>query len=48
LAGEGARVAVADLDSDAAHRVAHEIEGKALLDDLSEFDPANVRAHLGV
>lgn len=23
-------------------------EGKALLDDLSEFDPANVRAHLGV
>ncbi|NNL47707.1 MAG: SDR family oxidoreductase [Acidimicrobiia bacterium] len=36
LAGEGARVAVADLDSDAAHRVAHEIEGKALTVDVAD------------
>ncbi|NND14682.1 MAG: SDR family oxidoreductase [Acidimicrobiia bacterium] len=36
LAGEGARVAVADLDSDAAHRVAHDIEGKALTVDVAD------------
>jgi len=42
LAAEGARVALADIDEDGAHAVAGEVDGYAVLMDVS--DPASVRA----